>query len=460
MSMGPVYRQNLIDLMQGGSWQAVNQDGSLQAEINPSISWRKIDLGLRFPIHSIQIKSSNPRPAQAAFNDIVAFSDDGETWSHPEIIPPVGGEDGALSMQFVPGETSWTRYIRLGVGLNIGGAVRVWGERASFDLIALRKLLDADFDIVSERPGLDVYRAYRFLSSPSQKSLALVGIDLYENGAFGNFIIQCLLAIGICRALKLKYIKLSIMDRSEVLDIKHPVDIGGITFIPSTDALPDDGYFLSGMFFDVKVQKLSQDLEQKESRHIITNYIHPLFNRLPAKFSEKPRDQLLIHIRSGDIFSTWVAPHYPQPPLAFYKLVISRLLAENRISSIKMVFENRLNPVIAALEAYISEIGIPLATQSGTLADDVAALANGRYLVFGLGTFGPGVCHLSEHVEQVFYFASGWPQHFRGIPTIGAIIEVLDVAGAYTKVGEWDNSPERRQLMLDYPLENLAFDDA
>ncbi|TXN40573.1 coagulation factor 5 8 type domain-containing protein, partial [Methylobacterium sp. WL7] len=231
-------------------------------------------------------------------------------------------------------------------------------------------------------------------------------------------------------------------------------------FIPSTDALSDDGYFLSGMFFDVKVQKLSQDLEQKESRHIITNYIHPLFNRLPAKFSEKPRDQLLIHIRSGDIFSTWVAPHYPQPPLAFYKLVISRLLAENRISSIKMVFENRLNPVIAALEAYISEIGIPLATQSGTLADDVAALANGRYLVFGLGTFGPGVCHLSKRVEQVFYFASGWPQHFRGIPTIGTIIEVLDVAGAYTKVGEWDNSPERRQLMLDYPLENLAFDDA
>lgn len=34
------------------------------------------------------------------------------------------------------------------------------------------------------------------------------------------------------------------------------------------------------------------------------------------------------------------------------------------------------------------------------------------------------------------------------------------MAGAYTKVGEWDNSPERRALMLDYPAENLAFDDA
>ncbi|CAM3022752.1 hypothetical protein JHFBIEKO_3124 [Methylobacterium mesophilicum] len=462
MSVGPIYRQDLIDLMQGGSWLAVNQDGTLQSEICATTCWLQIDLGLRFPIHSIQINLPNWIATQPALNGDVAFSDDGETWSQPDVVPQSEDQVGALSLRLVPGETSWTRYIRLAIAKlerTARSIVHVWCERASFDLIALRKLLDADFDIVSERPGLDVYRGYRLISGPNQKGLSLVGIDLYENGAFGNFIIQCLLAVGICRALNLKYIKLSIMDRSEVLNLTQQREIGGITFIPPTDALPDDGYFLSGMFFDVKVQKLSLDLEQKQSRHIITNYIRPLFNRLPVRFIEKPIDQLLIHIRSGDIFSTWVAPHYPQPPLAFYKIVIQRLLADGRISSIKMVFENRLNPVITALESYISEINIPLTTQSGTLADDVAALANGRYLVFGLGTFGPGVCHLSEHVEEVFFFASGWPQHFQGIPTIGKIVEVIDIAGEYTKVGEWDNSPERRRLMIDYPIENLAFDD-
>jgi hypothetical protein len=455
--------RDLVDLTQGGSWQAVGQDDPSQPEVPPNTARLQIDLGLRFPIHSIQINRANRIDVPEGFDDLIAFSEDGVTWSHPDSVLQADGQDVTLLIKIVPGDTSWTRYIRLSNTklLRIDdSAVQVWSERTSFDLISLRKLLDADFDIVSERPGLDVYRAYRLLSSPNQRSLTLVGIDLYENGAFGNFIIQCLLAIGICRALKLKYIKLSIMDRSEVLDFNHPREIGGITFIPSADPLPNDGYFLSGMFFDVKIQKLSRDLEQKESRYIITNYIRPLFNRLPAKFLEKPRDELLIHIRSGDIFSSWVAPHYPQPPLAFYKLVIQRLLAGNQISSIKMVFENRLNPVIPALEAYISEIDVPLTTQSGTLADDVAALANGRYLVFGLGTFGPGVCHLSEHVEQVFFFASGWPQHFRGISTIGKIVEVLDVAGEYTKVGEWDNSPFRRQLMLDYPIENLACDDA
>ncbi len=136
-----------------------------------------------------------------------------------------------------------------------------------------------------------------------------------------------------------------------------------------------------------------------------------------------------------------MAPHYPQPPLAFYQLVIQRLLREKRIGSIKMVFENRLNPVIDVLEAYITGLGIPLTTQSGTLADDVAALANGRYLVFGLGTFGPGVCHLSDHVEQVFYFASGWPQHFRGIPTIGRLTEVVDTAADTRRSGNGITPP-------------------
>ncbi|MBN4094651.1 MULTISPECIES: coagulation factor 5 8 type domain-containing protein [unclassified Methylobacterium] len=451
--------RDLVALTPNGVWTVVDPHiapPSLAAEAG---AWRQIDLGLRFPVHSIEIA----QPAVADTPEVrIAFSDDGETWASPEIVPRADDAAATAPILIAPAETSWTRYIRVSttaLAADDAGNPRVWTERAAFDLIVWRNLMNADFDLVSERPGIDLYRGYRLLGHPEQRSLSIVGIDLYENGAFGNFIIQCLLAIGICVALKLKYIKLPARDRSEVLNYAEPREIGGITFIPASHSLPTDGYFLSGMFFDVQIQKLAGDLEQERSRHIITNYIRPLFNRLPTRFPTKPDDQLLIHIRSGDIFSTWVAPHYPQPPLAFYKLVIERLIAEKGIASIKLVFENRLNPVISELEAYIVGLGIPLETQSGTLADDVAALVNGRYLVFGLGTFGPGVCHLSERVEEVYYFASGWPQHFRGIPTIGKIVEVVDRAGAYTKVGEWDNSPERRQMMIDYPIEQLAFDD-
>ena len=457
-----VSHRDLVELAPNGAWTIVDQDVATHSDASGTHVWQQIDLGLRFPIHSIQFERAPNLAAADALEARLAFSDDGETWSVPDVASRAAGADSTSWIAVAPGEARWARHIRVLATTahpRKADAVRIWTERAAFDLIAWRKLMNADFDLVSEHPGVDVYRGYRLLGPPDQRGLSIVGIDLYENGAFGNFIIQCLLAIAICRAHNLKYIKLSIMDRSEVIDYIEPREIDGITFIPASHPLPTEGYFLSGMFFDVKIQKLAGEIDKTQSRHIITNYIRPLFNRLPTQLTAKPRDQLLIHIRSGDIFSTWVAPHYPQPPLAFYKLVIQRLLTEKRISSIKMVFENRLNPVISELEAYITAIGIPLTTQSGALADDVAALVNGRYLVFGLGTFGPGVCHLSDHIEDVFYFASGWPQHFRGIPTIGKIVEVLDTAGEYTKVGEWDNSQERRQLMIDYPIEKLAFDD-
>ncbi|KAA0113777.1 coagulation factor 5 8 type domain-containing protein [Methylobacterium sp. P1-11] len=440
---------DLIDLTAGRSWLR-----SDHAPLPTGVTQIQMDLGLRFPLHSVRIAGdmAGPRPG-------LALSDDGEVWREP-VLDAVPACTGATALTLAPGEGAWARHVRVTATGAQGQVVRILCAQADFDLIVLRRVLDVPFDMADERPGANPYVSYRLVSAERPRSRALVGLALYECGAFGNCLIQLLLAIGIARNLNLKYIKLPAADRSEVIGLTGPLTCGGLTFIPGSEPLPEAGAFLSGMYFDLGIQQLAGPLGPDETRDIVRTCIRPLFNRLPRDIPAKPDDELLIHIRSGDIFSTWVAPTYPQPPLAFYQMVIRRLLTEGRIARIKMVFENRLNPVIPVLEAWITALGVPLTTQSGTLIDDVTALMNGRYLVFGLGTFGPGVCQLSEHVEQVFYFASGWPQHFKSIPTIGRVIEVLDVAGGYTKVGEWDNSPERRALMLEYPAEKLAFDDA
>lgn len=445
-----------VDVAHGRPLSVVAWDGAAQTGEPGPAAWIEIDLGLRFPIRSVQLGGATDALPR------LALSDDGRVWREPAVgAGRDTGEGTSLSVE--PGEGAWARHVRIARNAAAGGGlptVRVLCDQADLDLIVLRHVLDVPIDLINERPSANPYVAYRLVSAAQPQTRNLVGLALYECGAFGNCLIQCLLAIGIARNLNLKYIKLPAVDRSEVIGLSGPLTCGGLTFIPGSDPLPPDGTFLSGMYFDLGIQKLAGALGPEETRDIVRSCIRPLFSRLPQDIPAKPDDELLIHIRSGDIFSTWVAPTYPQPPLAFYQMVIRRLLAEGRISRIKMVFENRLNPVIPVLEAWIVGLGVPLTTQSGSLIDDVAALMNGRYLVFGLGTFGPGVCQLSERVEQVFYFASGWPQHFKGIPTIGRVVEVLDVAGDYTKVGEWDNSPERRQLMLDYPAENLAFDDA
>ena len=448
---------DLVDVAFGRPWHAAEtaREGDASAvPVDPRVDLQ-VDLGLRFPIRAVSVETgTGARPR-------LTVSDDGQDWRALALDANPDGA-GVVSLTVAPGEGAWARHVRVALAAPAGSppTVRVQCAQSDFDLIALRHMLSVAFDIVDERPGANPYVAYRLVSADRPRSRTLVGLALYECGAFGNCLIQLLLAIGIARNLNLKYIKLPAADRSEVIGLTGPLTCGGITFIPGSAPLPEDGSFLSGMYFDLGIQQLAGALGPDETRDIVKTCIRPLFSRLPQHIPGKPDDELLIHIRSGDIFSTWVAPTYPQPPLAFYQMVIRRLLSEGRITRIKLVFENRLNPVIPALEAWIAERGMPLSTQSGTLIDDVVALMNGRYLVFGLGTFGPGVCQLSDRVEQVFYFASGWPQHFKSIPTIDRVIEVLDVAGAYTKVGEWDNSPERRALMLDYPAGSLAFDDA
>jgi hypothetical protein len=124
---------------------------------------------------------------------------------------------------------------------------------------------------------------------------------------------------------------------------------------------------------------------------------------------------------------------------------------------VKLVFENRLNPVIDPLESFLLGSNVPFKMQSGSVAEDIQALVNGRYIMFGLGTFGPAICHLSDCVKWVFFFSPGSPPGFASIPTVERALEVTDGAGGYIKPGEWRNEPEQRELMVNYAAENLVF---
>ncbi|MEH3064994.1 MAG: discoidin domain-containing protein [Methylobacterium radiotolerans] len=444
----------LVDLAAGREPRIVSDAGT-------GTLWLEVDLGGRFPIHSVALRPGEGAVPAEPGDVAVAVSQDGVTWAEPDVAGWTATPD-ALVAAIVPDERAWGRAVRIAAPepARIAG-IGIRADEAAVDLIALRAMLGLDVTLLNETPGANVYVTYALQSAPDRASHALVGLSLFENGAFGNCLVQYIIAVTIAKALNLKYIKVPKVDRSKVIFLTERLTCDGITFIPPDEPLPSDGYFLSGLYFDpTQFERVTALRGPTDSRAIVQSVIRPLFNGLPKSFPVKPDDQLLIHIRSGDIFSTWVDPHYPQPPFAFYRMVIDRLLAEGRIRSVKLVFENRLNPVIAEVEAYAERRGLPVEIQSESLISDVAALVNGRYLVFGLGTFGPGICHLSDHVEQVFYFASNWPQGFQSIPTIGKVVEVRDLEGRYMKVGEWQNTDAQRRTMVDYPAEALAFDDA
>ena len=266
---------DLVDVAFGRPWHAAEtaREGDAPAvPVDPRVDLQvdlEVDLGLRFPIQAVSVETgTGARPR-------LTVSDDGQDWRALALDANPDGA-GVVSLTVAPGEGAWARHVRVALAAPAGSppTVRVQCAQSDFDLIALRHMLGVAFDIVDERPGANPYVAYRLVSADRPRSRTLVGLALYECGAFGNCLIQLLLAIGIARNLNLKYIKLPAADRSEVIGLTGPLTCGGITFIPGSAPLPEDGSFLSGMYFDLGIQQLAGELGRDETRDIVTE-LHP-----------------------------------------------------------------------------------------------------------------------------------------------------------------------------------------
>lgn len=167
-----------------------------------------------------------------------------------------------------------------------------------------------------------------------------------------------------------------------------------------------------------------------------------------------PSDQLVIHIRSGDIFdgTDRIHPGYGQPPLAFYLKAIE----EHRPLVVHIVFEDRLNPVIQGLIEALSEKGQAFVLRSGDLRGDISFLLRAKSLVRSMGTFIDGVGSLSPNLNLMYHFNQvSKPGDRNDIRNV----LVKDDGGRYVRAimsNNWSNSAEQRDLMVSYPIEELS----
>ena len=111
---------------------------------------------------------------------------------------------------------------------------------------------------------------------------------------------------------------------------------------------------------------------------------------------------MVIHIRSGDIFrSRTVHKSYGQPPLAFYIICIKNI----KPSSITLIFEDYANPVINLLISFIKSTGCDLKLNNlNRLQEDVSCIFNAKSLIFGKGTFVPGILLGSKSIKNIYSF--------------------------------------------------------
>jgi hypothetical protein len=208
---------------------------------------------------------------------------------------------------------------------------------------------------------------------------------------------------------------------------------------------------LSGNFLRMAALKRLHPRRRPRNHQLVRQVRHIL--NLDINAPAHGKKDLLIYIRSGDVFSNPTPhPSYGQPPLAFYQ----RVMRLRRWETVRVVYEDPGNPVIEALLAWLPNHCQQVIPVSGDLEDDLNVLLRTRHLVSGRGTFCGSVSCLSRRLRTVYSFDR--PFNSWGNRKVKAVT-LVDSRGDYSSMimqGNWANTPQQRRLMINYPIEALV----
>ena len=446
---------------QRGTDGRVGGRGSFRTRRADPQPWWMVDLTVDWPIHSIRIHPCRDLAATKPMWLQVSLSADGEQWEVIHASRHLSGEQaapGPLTIRLL--DTRGARFVKLALpegGQLAFNQVEVMVERRHRAMRRVAKRYGFVFELMTSLRMKPHAKPYSLRNVPRGFKGEIEAFHLNATqGRFGNNVQQIGTAVCLARRLGIRRVYLCKMP---LLEIDRPVAFGDVTVLPESEMqreLPRS--VLCGTFYYQKV--FGRGFQGRNYRHIAEAARavgQPLFHRLAARPTFVPdATDLAIHLRAGDIFRR-DNPHplYVQPPFAFYRLCIEFARAELGVARVVLVYEDEGNPCVGALKTWLDEIGLPYVTQSRTLEEDLAVLMAARHCVFGRGSFGPAVGILSRNMRVLF---RPWLEERLGALREVCSVEVIDVdniAGGYTKVGDWRNTPAQRQLMLDYPLENL-----
>ena len=174
------------------------------------------------------------------------------------------------------------------------------------------------------------------------------------------------------------------------------------------------------------------------SKELSKNFMIKVFADFTENHKEFDKNDLLIHIRSGDIFDDG-HPYYIQNPLNYYLELISRYDKAIVVSS-----QPFNNPVIAYL---IDNPKVEI--QSSTIEEDFNILTNAKNLATsGVGTFAIAAAMCSKKIENLYYSDLFFNHHLN--PTmLKKVNHIKFKFENYLKIGEiWDGTSQHVSKML------------
>lgn len=156
-------------------------------------------------------------------------------------------------------------------------------------------------------------------------------------------------------------------------------------------------------------------------------------------------DVLFIHIRSGDIFTTFIHNCYVQPPYSFYKLIID----SKPWKKIVLLSEDDNNPCIGEIKK-----NYQITHYKEDIMGTMSIAVNAVNLVIGFGTFGYMMAYLAKNLKHLYlptYCDRFFPDN--NVPFDLHFIAINN----YINVGEWNASVEQIELMKNHDMANVSF---
>lgn len=279
-------------------------------------------------------------------------------------------------------------------------------------------------------------------------------IYISNHAGFCNTLISIINAIGLAKLLYIKKIYVIKTSLTTAL-LPNRCSIDGLSIILSEKKPIGD--YISGYFFSHFDFIQINNLKFKSQRKYFAHYLLRQF--INKKISSK-NDELVIHIRSGDIFeSKIIHPNYGQPPLSFYLLVINHFQPK----SIILIFEDFKNPIINLLINHINEINCELKVQKkSSLKNDVSYLFTAKNVVCGNGTFVPGILLGSENIKTLYIFEPPDDYKYKwSLENVKNLFKVSDNNGFYKRSilsKNWNASNYQLWLMKSYSIDNLKLE--
>jgi hypothetical protein len=194
-------------------------------------------------------------------------------------------------------------------------------------------------------------------------------------------------------------------------------------------------------FYDGLEKDFNCDVEKlnKARREICLEYVANNFKF----FIKEPLDKdiLVIHIRSGDIFSRNPHSLYVPNPLSYYRDIIKNY------ETVLLVSEDLNNPIINEL---LKDKKVLFQTNS--LVNDFSILLRAQNLVSsGVGTFSLAAALCSRNIENFYCSDIAVDEHLNYKMLLTSDIKVhLTKIENYIKIGEWKNTPDQIRQILEH----------